>query len=198
MFPLLVPPSFVARMRPGDSNDPLLRQVLPLRPSWPRCPAQNRCRWATTTAVVLQGYCTNIRPGIDDLDGACAIHCRYCFRRHYPYGDEPRQLDEWAPALSVLANDTTIRVLLSGGDPLMLTDTRLGDLIERLDSIPHLQAIANPFSSADRPAGPVTRRLIGLLQSTNPADRLFTQIIRTRSWKIAKMLRTLVRAGITT
>src|SRR6185312_11273467 len=61
--------------------------------------------------------------------GACAIHCRYCFRRHYPYGDEPRRLEDWEPALEAIAGDPTLHeVILSGGDPLVLTDARLQSL----------------------------------------------------------------------
>src|SRR5262249_29697776 len=71
--------------------------------------------------------------------GACAVHCRYCFRRHYPYGEAPRRLDDWEPALEAVAADATLReVILSGGDPLMLTDARLGTLISRIAAIPHI------------------------------------------------------------
>jgi EF-P beta-lysylation protein EpmB len=74
--------------------------------------------------------------------GACAVHCRYCFRRHFPYSEGPRSLAEWAPALERLAADSSIEeVLLSGGDPLTLVDSWLGRLAERLASIDHLRRL---------------------------------------------------------
>jgi EF-P beta-lysylation protein EpmB len=74
--------------------------------------------------------------------GACAVHCRYCFRRHYPYSEGPRSLAEWEPAIERLAADSSIdEVLLSGGDPLTLVDSWLARLAERLASIGHLRRL---------------------------------------------------------
>ena len=74
--------------------------------------------------------------------GACAIHCRYCFRRHYPYSEQPHSLDQWIPALEAIAADTSLEeVILSGGDPLTLVDSQLAELTRRLGQIKHLQRI---------------------------------------------------------
>jgi len=74
--------------------------------------------------------------------GSCAVHCRYCFRREYPYASEPRTLADWEPALTQIASDNSVtEVILSGGDPWMLNDRRLTDLCSRLDAIPHLERI---------------------------------------------------------
>ncbi|MDH5180094.1 MAG: KamA family radical SAM protein, partial [Gammaproteobacteria bacterium] len=74
--------------------------------------------------------------------GACAIHCRYCFRRHYPYGEGCAGQSELAAVLAHIAADSTIsEVILSGGDPLSLTNNRLLDLLSRLDRIPHIQRL---------------------------------------------------------
>ncbi|MCH2364200.1 MAG: KamA family radical SAM protein, partial [Planctomycetes bacterium] len=74
--------------------------------------------------------------------GTCAVNCRYCFRRNYPYGETPAGMDAWEPAFRELQSDESIReIILSGGDPLVLTDSTLERLVERLDRIPHLQRL---------------------------------------------------------
>lgn len=142
-FPLLVPRSFVARMKPADPHDPLLRQVLPTTEETRGAagfqvdPVGDQS--ARTAPGLLHKY-----PGraLLIVAGACAVHCRYCFRREYPYHEEPRRLEDWEPALAALRSDPTIsEVILSGGDPLMLTDVRLAELIGRLDQIEHLERL---------------------------------------------------------
>src|SRR5262249_14712830 len=74
--------------------------------------------------------------------GACAVHCRYCFRRHFPYSEGPRSLDEWQGALVQIAADETIgEVILSGGDPLTLADSHLRPLVERVAEIHHVRRL---------------------------------------------------------
>jgi EF-P beta-lysylation protein EpmB len=74
--------------------------------------------------------------------GACAIHCRYCFRRHYPYAETPRGIEAWQPALAAVADDDSVHeVILSGGDPLTLVDSLLAELTIRLAEIPHLRRL---------------------------------------------------------
>ncbi len=140
LFPLMVTESYLARMEIGDAHDPLLRQVLPLGEE-----LNSKTGFVTDA---LDETSAHIAPGLLQkyagralmiATGACAIHCRYCFRRHYPYGDEPRRLDDWESAFVAIENDSTLKeVILSGGDPLMLTDERLGAIISRLESIPHV------------------------------------------------------------
>ena len=73
------------------------------------------------------------------VSGVCGIHCRYCFRRHYPYETAPKSIERWQPALEYIQSDSSIHeVILSGGDPLTVVDERLSELVERLDAIPHL------------------------------------------------------------
>jgi L-lysine 2,3-aminomutase len=143
LFPLLVPESFLNRMEPGNPDDPLLRQILPLEAEHVEFPG------FVPDAVDDASF--RLAPGLLHkyhgralliATGSCAVHCRYCFRRHYPYGEEPRRLSDWEPALDALREDTSIEeVLLSGGDPLMLTDQRLSDLIGRLAGIAHLRRL---------------------------------------------------------
>lgn len=143
LFPLMVPESFLRRIEPSTPDDPLLRQVLPLSEE------TLEVSGFELDAVDDAGF--RLAPGLLKkysgralliATGSCAVHCRYCFRRHYPYGEEPRRLDDWQPALDAIAADPSIQeVLLSGGDPLMLTDQRLSDLLNRLEAIPHLRRL---------------------------------------------------------
>jgi EF-P beta-lysylation protein EpmB len=142
-FPLFVPRGFVARMRLGDIADPLLRQVLPIAeemvnvPGFLVDPVDDRA--ATRQAGLLQKYEGRV---LMLVSGTCAVHCRYCFRRHFPYDDTPRSIDEWQPAFDEIASDTSLReVILSGGDPLTLVDAKLEAMIERLETIPHLRRL---------------------------------------------------------
>jgi EF-P beta-lysylation protein EpmB len=76
------------------------------------------------------------------VTGACAVHCRYCFRRHFPYGDANPAVDRWRAALEYIAGDDSIaEVILSGGDPLTLSDRRLAELARQLETIPHLRRL---------------------------------------------------------
>lgn len=201
LFPLLVPVSYLKRMERGNPDDPLLRQVLPLgieAQPVPGFAADALDEGAARTAPgLLQKYAGR---ALLVATGACAVHCRYCFRRHYPYGQEPRRLDEWEPALRALAADDTLReVLLSGGDPLMLTDRRLRDLCGRLADIPHLRRLRLhtrlPIVLPDR----VTTDLIDLLTASRltPIVVVHANHPREVAADCADALRRLVRAGIT-
>jgi EF-P beta-lysylation protein EpmB len=142
-FPVLVPENFLSRMRPGDFADPLLRQVLPLAPEALLADGFVSDAVGDLSARrasgVLQKYAGRV---LLIAASACAIHCRYCFRRDYPYETEPRRLEEWQPALDQIAADTTIsEVIFSGGDPWMLSDHRLSQLCSAVDAIPHIERI---------------------------------------------------------
>jgi EF-P beta-lysylation protein EpmB len=164
---LFVPRSFIARMRPGDPHDPLLRQVLPLAEEDVEVPGYIADPVGDELAVrqpgLLQKYDGR---ALLVATGACAIHCRYCFRRHFPYSGLPRLREDWQPALDEIAHDVTLReIILSGGDPLSLVDDALAELIQRLESIAHLQRLRIhtrlPIVIPER----VTDQLIGMLCS---------------------------------
>jgi EF-P beta-lysylation protein EpmB len=142
-FPLFAPSEYVARMRSGDPHDPLLRQVLPLAeeassvPGFDRDPVEEQA--ATLQPGLLQKYSGR---ALMVTTGACAIHCRYCFRRHFPYSETPSSTIRWESAFAALEQDAEIdEVILSGGDPMTLTDQRLEQLIGRLSEIPHLERL---------------------------------------------------------
>jgi EF-P beta-lysylation protein EpmB len=142
-FPLRVPRGFVARMRHGDAHDPLLRQVLPLDDEDRLVAGFGLDAVGDATAVtatgVLQKY--NGR-ALLVATGACAVHCRYCFRRHFPYGDQAAARDSWGDALATIRMDTRIEeVILSGGDPLSLSTAKLEELTRPLAGIAHIRRL---------------------------------------------------------
>jgi EF-P beta-lysylation protein EpmB len=142
-FPLFAPRPYVQRIRPGDESDPLLRQILPLpdeavpAPGFVADPVGDL--EAQTHPGVLRKYAGR---ALLIASGACAVHCRYCFRRHFPYADTPRSSAHWQAALSQLAEDPTLdELILSGGDPLTLHDDLLGQLVEQAAAMPQLRRL---------------------------------------------------------
>jgi EF-P beta-lysylation protein EpmB len=143
-FPLRLPRDYLARMRRGDPHDPLLRQVLPLGAEL----EASSSRYVADPVGDLQAATS---PGLLNkysgrallvTTGACAVHCRYCFRREFPYSEHAASRGGFVAALEAIANDTSItEVLLSGGDPLTLGDRRLDELLRALDAIPHLRRV---------------------------------------------------------
>jgi L-lysine 2,3-aminomutase len=142
-FPLLVPREFVARMKPGDPRDPLLLQVLPTPAELATTPGFSADPVGDGAAEVLPGLLHKYAGRVLLITtGACAVHCRYCFRRHFPYEAAPKGLAAWEPAIDHIAADESIHeVILSGGDPLTLVDETLAALAERLAEIPHLKRL---------------------------------------------------------
>jgi L-lysine 2,3-aminomutase len=142
-FSLLAPLGYIGRMRRGDPHDPLLRQVLPLADELQESPAFSRDPVADAAAERSPGLLQKYHGrALMIATGACAVHCRYCFRRHFPY-----QASLQSPLLrdralaEIAANPTLEEVVLSGGDPLTSTDDRLAELVDQLAGIPHLRRL---------------------------------------------------------
>ncbi|MCO6046471.1 EF-P beta-lysylation protein EpmB [Aeoliella sp. ICT_H6.2] len=142
-FPMLVPRSYAGRMRHGDAADPLLRQVLPVDaehlplPGFTTDPVGDR--QAESGRGLLHKYHGRV---LLVLTGACAVNCRYCFRRHYPYNTASAGPKEWKAALEAIAADDSVEeVILSGGDPLMLADALLAELAEAIEQISHVRRL---------------------------------------------------------
>jgi L-lysine 2,3-aminomutase len=142
-FPLFAPWPYLRRMERGKPADPLLRQVLPLgdeltlRTDFTVDPVGDAA--AELSPGVLQKYAGR---SLLITTGVCAIHCRYCFRRHFPYSAAPKSPAEWQPAIDRLAADDSIdEVILSGGDPLTLTDRQLSGLVARLERAANLRRL---------------------------------------------------------
>lgn len=143
LFPLRVPRGFVARMRLRDPHDPLLRQVLPLAEECLAVAGFSHDPVGDRAAMVAPGVLHKYEGRVLlTVTGACAVHCRYCFRRHFPYAEANPAADQWRDALEYIAGDDSIsEVILSGGDPLTLSDHRLGGLARRLESVPHVRRL---------------------------------------------------------
>lgn len=142
-FPLRVPRSFIARMRHGDPHDPLLRQVLPILDEERLAPGFALDAVGDTAARsghgVIQKY--NGR-ALLIATGSCAVNCRYCFRRHYPYAEDTAASAGWREAVALIAADNSVHeVILSGGDPLSLADHKLAELTNALRAIPHIRRL---------------------------------------------------------
>lgn len=141
-FKLRVPRGFLARMRRGDPHDPLLRQILPMGEELQCVPGYSTDPLAELdtmpTAGVLHKYRGRV---LLTLTGACAIHCRYCFRRHYPYNDA-NPTREHDKTIDYLRRQPELReVILSGGDPLTLSDSRLAGLVSSIETIDQVKRL---------------------------------------------------------
>lgn len=141
-FPVLAPREYVRRMRAGDPDDPLLKQVLGIH---------SEVTGQDGLLDPVGDQAVQLIPGLLQkyrhralliVSGACAVHCRYCFRRHFPYQLAPKGLSGWQPALKRIAQDPSIEeVILSGGDPLSVRDEILAELMDWLNQIQHIRRI---------------------------------------------------------
>ncbi|OUD14185.1 EF-P beta-lysylation protein EpmB [Thioflexithrix psekupsensis] len=146
-FRLKVTHSYCARMKRGDWHDPLLRQVLPLGEELAQVDGYHADPLAEQSfhsimpqsTGILQKYAKRV---LLISTGTCAVHCRYCFRRHFPYHQAQLNAPLWENALTILRDNTQIEeVILSGGDPLILSDNKLRQWMEQLAHIPHLKRV---------------------------------------------------------
>lgn len=140
LFPVRVPLPFIKRMKKGDVNDPLLKQVMPLSSEFIMTdgfvtdPLQEH---DTVATGLLHKYKNRV---LMIVKSGCAINCRYCFRRHFPYQDNSPSKQHWQPALDYIkAHDEISEVIFSGGDPLMASDQHLNWLIEQIEQISHVK-----------------------------------------------------------
>ncbi|MGZ4968179.1 MAG: EF-P beta-lysylation protein EpmB [Methylobacter sp.] len=142
-FPLRVPLSFAACIEKGNPHDPLLRQVLPIDEELLAYPGFSHDPVGDLASATHTGVLHKYRSRVLFINtGSCAINCRYCFRRNFPYADLQLSKQKEDAAIQSIQNDTSItEVILSGGDPLLLGDSRLAQLIKQLDAIKHLKRI---------------------------------------------------------
>ncbi|RUO76617.1 EF-P beta-lysylation protein EpmB [Idiomarina tyrosinivorans] len=142
LFPLMVPKPFVAQMRPGDPNDPLLRQVLPLSDEF-HSPAGYSADPLGEQQSPIPGMLHKYRSRLLLIvKGGCAVNCRYCFRRHFPYAEQRLDNATLQQVCEYIAQHPDINeVILSGGDPLMANDRQLDNLLDRLEQLPQLRRL---------------------------------------------------------
>lgn len=143
LFPLKVPRSFVARMQKRNPDDPLLKQVLPLGIEQQEIDGfeTDPLKESESNPVpgLLHKYHSRV---LVTLTGACAVHCRYCFRRHFPYEANTPGRKGWGQILDYITNNSSINeVILSGGDPLAVSDALLESFIQQLADISHVQLL---------------------------------------------------------
>jgi EF-P beta-lysylation protein EpmB len=199
-FPVLVPESFLARIVPGDPADPLLLQVLARpaeldpQPGFVADPVGDRA--AQRQPGLLHKYASRV---LLMASSSCAVHCRYCFRRNYPYADEPRSDADWEPALEAIAADPSLHeVILSGGDPLTLSDARLRRLARRLAAVPSLRRLRVHTRLPVVIPSRVTGELLDWLTGTRLAPVLVIHANHARELDaaVARGLQRLRRAGV--
>lgn len=142
LFPFRVPYAFAARMLPGDPNDPLLRQVITAHeefdgaPGFSTDPLKEQC---SVVPGLLHKYQNRV---LILVKSGCAINCRYCFRRHFPYHKNQGNKKNWLHAIAYIQQHPELNeIILSGGDPLMAKDHELDELICLLEEIPHLTTL---------------------------------------------------------
>jgi len=142
-FPIRVPHSFAACMEKGNPHDPLLRQVLPVTDETRIYPGFSNDPVGDLTAAAQTGVLHKYQGRVLFINtGSCAINCRYCFRRNFPYADLQLSKQKEKAAIQYIQDDADIsEVILSGGDPLLLNDARLTRLIQQLSRISHLKRI---------------------------------------------------------
>lgn len=142
-FALRVPRGFVQRMRRGDPNDPLLLQVLPQLAECEDTPGFTQDAVGDLAARGARGVLHKYEGrALLIASGTCAVNCRYCFRRHFPYSEDIAAANGWREALAHVRNDESIReVILSGGDPLVLSTAKLRELSKGLEAIPHVRTL---------------------------------------------------------
>ena len=201
-FPLFAPLEFVDRIRKRDPWDPLLRQILPIgeeqaQPAGFEIDPLQECS-VTGAPGLLQKYGSR---ALLVTTGSCAIHCRYCFRRHYPYAGGPRAIAQWQPALDLIKNDAEItEVLLSGGDPLMVVDHQLAQLAAALAAIPHVRRLRIhtrlPVVIPQRVTSDLLAWLCG--NRLQPVMVIHTNHAREIDSHVATAVQHLVRAGVMT
>ena len=192
LFPVRVPRPFIEKMEKGNINDPLLMQVMPLakefteHPDYLLDPLQEH---ETVAEGLLHKYKHRV---LMIVKAGCAVNCRYCFRRHFPYQDNSPNKIRWQSALTYIADNKDINeVIFSGGDPLMASDEHLAWLISEIENIEHVKRLRIhtrlPVVLPQR----ITEKLVSLLADTrlkpvivfhsnhaNEIDETFTRAIQ--------------------
>ena len=142
LFPMRVPRHFASLMEKGNWHDPLLRQVMPLTDEFEAAPGYSADpleEHDTAGKGLLHKYQSRV---LLIVRGGCAVNCRYCFRRHFPYAENTVRKREWTEALKYIAADKNINeVIFSGGDPLMAKDDHLSWLANEIARIPHVRRL---------------------------------------------------------
>lgn len=167
-FPVRVPKGFAAKINPSNQNDPILRQILPLNAELDMAEGYSNDPLGEAEASPMPGLIHKYHGRVLLItSNQCAINCRYCFRREFPYEENRLAKQQWSPVFEYIAQDDSIKeVILSGGDPLSLGNSALKWFIEQCEAIPHVQRLRIhsrlPVVLPER----IDQGLINLLKST--------------------------------
>ncbi|MEJ2680571.1 MAG: EF-P beta-lysylation protein EpmB [Gammaproteobacteria bacterium] len=142
-FPLRVPQAYATRIRPGDAKDPLLLQVLPQPQELETHPGFVHDPLHESQALAGQGLLQKYHGRLLVIaHNQCAVHCRYCFRRHFPYAEQHLPPNQWQHLADHIAQDKSLNeIILSGGDPLTLKNHHLELLTPLLYAHPHIRRL---------------------------------------------------------
>lgn len=142
LFPLRVPRAFVARMTKGNPDDPLLKQVLTSQNEFITAPGFSTDPLDEQSSVVPGLLHKYLNRALLLVKGGCAVNCRYCFRRHFPYAENQGNKRNWQVALDYIATHPELdEIIFSGGDPLMAKDHELDWLLTQLEGIAHIKRL---------------------------------------------------------
>ena len=142
LFPLRVPRAFVARMTKGNPDDPLLKQVLTSQNEFIAAPGFSTDPLDEQSSVVPGLLHKYLNRALLLVKGGCAVNCRYCFRRHFPYAENQGNKRNWQVALDYIATHPELdEIIFSGGDPLMAKDHELDWLLTQLEGIAHIKRL---------------------------------------------------------
>ncbi|WP_040404222.1 EF-P beta-lysylation protein EpmB [Amphritea japonica] len=200
-FAMRVPLPWLDRIEKGNLDDPLLRQILPLGDELDTVPGFTNDPLEEMSSNPVEGLIHKYKGRVlVVLTGACAINCRYCFRRHFPYAENRLGPEQWQKILDYITADTSItEVIFSGGDPLVSSDTRLTQLLNDLQKIPHLTRLRIhsrlPVVLPQR----VTESLTTLLSQTrfNIVTVIHSNHPQELDPSVAKAVKQLSQAGVT-
>lgn len=201
-FPIVVPEPYLRRIEKGEPNDPLLLQVLAdsremaSAEGFTSDPLREKAAQSGAAASLIQKY---DRRALVIATGACAVHCRYCFRRHFPYGEAGLTPERLAATTLALRADAELdEVILSGGDPLSLSDRKLSELVRAIEGVPHVQRLRIHTRLPVVIPSRVTRSLVRMLQQTRLVPWVVVHInhVQEIDADVVKSLARLTDAGI--
>lgn len=200
LFPMRVPIDFVERMEKGNPNDPLLRQVLPLQQEFESTPgfiADPLNEQHNAIPGLLHKYRNRV---LLILKGGCAVNCRYCFRRHFPYEDNKGNKSVWANSLDYIKQHPELdEVILSGGDPLMAKDHELSWLIKQIEGINHIITLRIHSRLPVMIPSRITPELVNLFQTSSLNIVFVTHINHANEIypPLKQAMQTLRQSGVT-
>lgn len=200
LFALRVPRAFAARMQKGDPQDPLLLQVITQGQEFIDAPGYSTDPLDEQSSVVPGLLHKYHNRALLLVKGGCAVNCRYCFRRHFPYADNQGNKRNWQQALEYIRQQPQLdEIIFSGGDPLMAKDSELAWLIDELEKIPHLKRLRIHSRLPVVIPSRITPALCQRLAESRLQTLLVTHINHAREMddELREAMRQLKRAGVT-